>query len=279
MAEQQRSSPWTDPRTIAGWRGWQPQWAAYSAALTEAIAQAVQVQPDMRVLDIAGGSGEPAFTLARAVVPNGHVTATDLSPGMVETMRELAQQQGLENVTCEVADAVALPFPDESFDVATSRLGVMSFPDPEQGLREMRRVLKPGGRVVLVVWGPAAEQGFVASALAVLAQHVPMPPPEPGAPDAFRFAEPGSVAAVMRQAGLRAVSEEVRRVTMPWAGSAEQFVEFGRAIMPELGDLIAGLPPERRDAVVQEMAGAVRRFDDGTQLTMPAVINVASGTR
>src|SRR5918996_1389003 len=90
---------------VEGWRRWQPQWAAYSRALTEAIVQEAQVRQRMRVLDLASGAGEPALSLARAVGPDGHVTATDVSPGMVAILAELVRQQGLTNLACQQADA------------------------------------------------------------------------------------------------------------------------------------------------------------------------------
>src|SRR5919106_656769 len=188
---------------VEGWRRWQPQWAAYSRALTEAIVQAAQLRPGMRVLDLASGAGEPALSLAQAVGPDGHVTATDVAPGMVATVEELIRQQGLMNLACQPADAEELPFADQTFDVVTSRLGVTSFPHPERALREAYRVLKPGGRVALVVWGPAEEQGFFTSAIALVAKYAPMSPPDPSAPDAFRFAAPGSLSALMQHAGFR----------------------------------------------------------------------------
>lgn len=266
--------------TVAeGWHRWQPQWAAYSRALTEAIVQEAQIRPGMRVLDLASGAGEPALSLVQAVGPDGHVTATDVAPGMIATVEELIRQQGFMNLACQPADAEELPFADQTFDVVTSRLGVTSFPHPERALQEAYRVLKPGGRVALMVWGPAEEQGFFTSAIALVAQYVPMSPPDPSCPDAFRFAAPGSLSALMQRAGFREIKEETRRVTMSWAESPEVFLEFGAAIVPEFGALIAGLSADQRAQLVQEQVEALRQYDDGRQLHMPAAIVIASGVR
>ncbi len=99
----------------------------------------------MKVLDLACGSGEPSLSLARAVGPMGHVIATDIVPGMLEIAEENARRKGLSNIEFRIADAEAIPFPDESFDVVTCRFGVMFFSDPERAMREARRVLKNDG--------------------------------------------------------------------------------------------------------------------------------------
>lgn len=260
-----------------GWRQWQPQWAAYSRSLTEAIIQEAQIRQSMHVLDLASGAGEPALSLARAVGPDGHMTATDVSPGMIATLGELVRQQGLTNLACQQADAEALPFADQTFDVVTSRLG--NTPHPDRALQEAYRVLKPDGRVALVFWGPAEEQGFITSAIALVAKYVPMSPPEPGSPDPFGFAVPGSLSVLMQRVGFCNIHEETRRVTITWAGSPEVFLEFGSAIVPEFGARIAALSADQREQLFREQMGALRRYDDGRQLSMPAAIVIASGVR
>jgi ubiquinone/menaquinone biosynthesis C-methylase UbiE len=245
--------------------------------LTEAIVQEAQLRQRMRVLDLASGAGEPALSLAQAVGPGGHVSATDVSPGMVATIAEMVRQQGLKNLTCQQADAEALPFAGQTFDVVTSRLGTT--PHPDRALQEAYRVLKRGGRIALVVWGAREEQGFITSTIALLAKYVPMPPSQPGSPDPFGFATPGSLSALMKRVGFREVQEETRRVTMSWTGSPELFLEFGAAIAPEFGARLAELSADQREQLFREQVGALRRYDDGRQLNMPAAIVMASGVR
>src|SRR5439155_5325472 len=116
--------------------------------------------PGLDVLDLASGTGEPALTLAPLVLPGGTVTATDLLPEILAVAEEQAAQQGRANLRCGVADAGDLPFADASFDRVTCRFGVMFFPDVPRALREVCRVLRPGGRAAFTAWGPAAEQTF-----------------------------------------------------------------------------------------------------------------------
>jgi ubiquinone/menaquinone biosynthesis C-methylase UbiE len=105
------------------------------------------------VLDIACGTGLVTFTAAEAVGPNGRVTGTDISQGMVDTAAALASRRGWSHVTFERADAEDLAYEDDSFDAALCALGLMYVPDPVAALSQMRRVLKPDGRAVQSVWG------------------------------------------------------------------------------------------------------------------------------
>lgn len=106
----------------------------------------------MHALDIAYGTGDPAFALAEAVGPDGHVAATDVAPKMSAIAEAGSQAAGISNMSFQESDAEALPFPDETFDAVTRRLGVMFFTDAVKGLSEFRRVLKPGAIAALVAW-------------------------------------------------------------------------------------------------------------------------------
>ena len=119
--------------------------------MKEALLAHADIQPGMEVLDLASGTGDPAITIA-GLVEDGHVTASDLSPAMLEACTEHAREAGLTNLTCQQADAESLPFADDSFDRVTSRLGIMYFVDVQTALAEIMRVLKPGGVATFLVW-------------------------------------------------------------------------------------------------------------------------------
>jgi ubiquinone/menaquinone biosynthesis C-methylase UbiE len=113
-------------------------------ALTEAILEFSKVVPGMHVSDIACGTGDPVFALAEVVGPNGHVTATDVAPEMIAIAEAGAQAAGISNMSFQEPEPGALPFPDETFDAVTCRLGVMFLTDAVKGLSEFCRVFKPG---------------------------------------------------------------------------------------------------------------------------------------
>jgi ubiquinone/menaquinone biosynthesis C-methylase UbiE len=248
-------------------------------AATEAIVGAVGAAPGMRVLDVASGTGEPALALAAAVSPGGTVVATDLVAEMLDDIAELARREGLMNLAARQADAEELPFGDGVFDAVTCRFGVMNFADAPRALCEARRVLRSGGRAAFVAWGPREQNPFFGVTAAPVLKRVRMPAPEPGAPNTFKFGQPGTLSAALRAAGFREVEEEARAIRLVWPGPAEEFWAAAAEYGPSFRQLVRQLPPERVDEAVAEILANVRRFGDGARVAFPAVIVVASGVR
>ena len=137
-------------------------WQAQLADAQTALLAAAALRPGEQVLDVACGTGLVAFEAARAVGPHGCVLGVDLSGGMVAAARQRALQRDVANIDFERMDAEALALPDAGVDVVLCALGLMYLPEPEQALREMRRVLRLGGRLVLAVWGERARCGWSA---------------------------------------------------------------------------------------------------------------------
>ncbi len=135
-------------------------WAEQLRPAQMRLLELVDLQPGERVLDIACGTGLVSIPVATRVGPGGAVVGTDLSEGMLASARELAARLGLANADFERMDAEHLDLADASFDVAVCALGLMYVPDAAASLREMRRVLKPGGRAAALVWGERAKCGW-----------------------------------------------------------------------------------------------------------------------
>jgi SAM-dependent methyltransferase len=269
---------WTDEETVAAWRKWDTQLSAFSREATEAVLEAAQLRPGMRVLDLASGVGNPALSIAEAVGPTGHVTATDLGPGMIAYAEELAKSKGLRNIDFRVADAESLPFPDRAFDVVTCRFGVMFFPAQVKAFRECRRVLKPGGRVAFVVWGKR-EQLFLTATIGILMKYVEAPTPDPDAPHAFMFGERGLLESRLKAAGFADVREEVRIITGRWEGSPEDYWQQFTEVAAPFRPLIAKLTPETRAKAEAEIFAGLRKLSDGKVLTMPLEIVIGTGVQ
>ena len=125
---------------------------------------------EMRALDVATGPGTAMLPLARSV---GRLDAIDFSPKMIEACRQRAASAAATNVHSTVMDGHALHFAANTFDVVTSFFGVVHFADADQGLREMFRVLKPGGRALVSSWAPPSESGLMGTLLAALAAAIP----------------------------------------------------------------------------------------------------------
>src|SRR5215471_96974 len=144
---------------IGQWGETAPYWEKYRAVITAMFAPVTQaliedagIARDNSVLDVATGTGEPGLTVADLVGPEGMVGGTDVDPEMVEAARREVQRRKLQNIRFEVAFTDSLPLPANTFDAAVSRFGAMFFPSPVDCLREMLRVLKPGGKIALAVW-------------------------------------------------------------------------------------------------------------------------------
>src|SRR5712664_810020 len=237
---------WTGEKTVAAWRKWHAQIAAFTRGATEAILEAAQIHPGMGVLDLACGVGDPALSIAAKVTPSGHVTATDLGPGMMSLAEELARKKGLTNIEFREAGAESLPFADESYDVLACRFGIMFFPDLPRALRECLRVLKPGGRVVFVAWGKK-EQPFFTTTAGIILKHLPVPPPppDPDGPSLFMFGERDRLRRSLEAAGFRNVHEEARIVNGHWAGPPEEYWEQFSEVAAPFRPLIAQLSAEK----------------------------------
>src|SRR5271157_3208819 len=139
---------------------WKRQSAAMGRQMTEAIVADAKVEPGMTVLDVACGTGEPAISLAMLLKDSGLVVGIDVSSQPLKMAAQRARDRGLRNLGFQQADVHHLPLADGCFDRVTCRLGVMFFSDVARALAEMRRVLKPGGRVTLLAWGPMQQPYF-----------------------------------------------------------------------------------------------------------------------
>lgn len=135
---------------------WQDQlWPAQESLLAEADPQFGET-----ILDVSCGTGLITMPLAKLVGSTGMVTAIDISDGMIEKAWAEKKRIGLDNINFRQMNAEVLDFEDNSFDAVICSLGLMYFPNPEKALQEMFRVLKPGGRALVLVWGERKECGW-----------------------------------------------------------------------------------------------------------------------
>lgn len=258
------------------------KWKAKSATMgrdvTEALVAYADPQPNMRILDLASGTGEPAITIAKRIAPTGHVTALDLSSDLLAIAAERARQRGLANLTTQQADAQQLPFLDEQFDLATSRFGVMFFPDTQRALTELRRVLKPGARACFAVWG-SKDQPYFASTIGVVHRHVGGPFLEPKGPDPFRFSRPGSLSEALSQSGFSSVHEEARTVPWTWPGPPEEAWEQQRAIATPFLPMFNRVPTDAWPNINEEVHAAIRHHEKNGAIEFGATVVLASGRK
>ena len=181
-----------------------PGLCGYDAELRrhhEVLRRACGVQPHDHVLDIGCGTGQTTRQAARTAQA-GRALGVDISAPAIERARELARAEGLRNVTFEHADAQAHRFPPERFDLAISRFGTMFFGDPGAAFANIGRALRPGGRLVMMVWqAHERNEWAVAIRQSLGAAGGPAAIPS-GAPDPFSLADPQAVKQMLRAAGF-----------------------------------------------------------------------------
>ena len=279
MTSHPESKPdWGNQFRLVASEKWKAKSAAMGQAVTDALVKFARPVLGMQVLDLASGTGEPAISLASSVGEHGHVTALDLSADLLEIAAQRARTRGLKNFTTQQGDAHSLSFPDNSFDLATSRFGVMFFREPVLALRELRRVLRTGARACFLAWGPF-DQPYWQSTMGVVRRHVGGPLLQPGAPDPFRFAAPGSLSQILRDAGFSAVEEDTKTLPWTWPGPVEEVWEYSQAVSVPFRAMVERVPAEKWPQIHADVHAAVREYSDGEKIAFGASVVLASGRK
>lgn len=260
----------------AYWAKWADPLAEQQAKVNQALLAAAGVKPGTQLLDLASGAGEPAVTAAAMVGANGHVTATDISEPMVQALVQRMARLQLGNVSCRQADMEALPFGDASFDAVTCRYGLMYARDPGQAMAEAARVVRPGGRVAYMVWGPEANNSVIFHGARAANAFLGGVLPEEGFLAPTRLAEPGLLAALMSAAGLADAQEQDLIF--------EPRIKVGLPFWAPLLDMNAthvwtSLAPDMQKQVHQAIAQAYETFRDGDSYKLKTHMRIASARR
>ena len=226
-------------------------------------------------LDVAAGTGGLSLPAARL---GAKVLATDWAPKMIEHFNKRAAAEGLD-AEGRVMDAHALDLPDDSFDVVGSQFGVMLVPDQPRALREMVRVTKPGGRVLLIAYGNPenfeAFHFFLGAIQAVVPDFEGPPEDEPMLE--FQVADPAELRRRLTDAGLKNVTVDTSHEERIEARSGQQLWNWTIGSNPIPGQLLAGLTDDQRTDVIRVLDGKIRERSGGNDpavLTAPLNIGV-----
>jgi ubiquinone/menaquinone biosynthesis C-methylase UbiE len=243
----------------------------YGSAIFENLASPLlemsQIRPGEKVLDVACGVGIPSLAAAKLIAPGGSLVGVDLAPGMVDLARIRAQRLGLSNISFQEADAEQLPFPNESFDAVLCHQGLVHFTDRTKALGEMRRVLKPGGRVALSVWSTPDQTvviGMVAKTIAELWPDAILP----GAPTWFDFGASGAIETIMREVDFRELDS--KRVDHPLeVQDGEEYWQTNLGISGRLEMLLNSVPTEISQKIASKAKSEAEKWREGTILRIP----------
>ncbi len=269
----------------AMWSGVAPSWDAYAddvetrgRAVSEAMLTATRIGPGGRVLELACGVGGLGIEAARRVGPTGEVLLTDVADAMVAIAARKVDEARLANVRTDVMGIEAIDAPDESFDVVLCREGLMFAFDPPRAAAEIRRVVRPGGRVAVAVWGPPAANPWLGvildSASAVLGE--PVPPP--GLPGPFALADRDALVDLLGAAGLADVV--ATGVDAPLrCDSFDDWWTRCVALAGPLARRLAALPADEVDAMRAHATAAARPFAVDGGYAFPGLSLVVAATR
>jgi len=268
---------WGNSYRLVATEKWKAKSAAMGKAVTEALVEYAHPRPGMQVLDLASGTGEPAISFAARVGGQGHVTALDLSTEVLEIAKNRARERGLQNFSTQQADAHTLPFGDNSFDLATSRFGIMFFRDVTLALRELRRVLRPNARACFLAWG-SIDQPYWRSTMGVVHRHVGGFLLQPDGHNPFRFSQPGSLSTILQAAGFHDVQEETRTVPWKWPGTPEEVWEQAQAVSVPFRPLLDRVPEDQWPQIHADVIAAIKQYVRGENVEFGASVVLASGS-
>jgi ubiquinone/menaquinone biosynthesis C-methylase UbiE len=252
--------------------------APQEADLANEALELVGLKPGERFLDVAAGTGGLSLPAARR---GATVLATDWSPAMIERFRARVREEGLSGAEGRVMDCHALQFEDDAFDVTGSQFGVMLVPDQARALREMVRVTKPGGRVLVIAYGAPGELDFLQMFLGAFQAVVPdfAGLPEDPPPLEFQVSDP----AVLRQRLIEAGVGNPRITTSaerPVFRSGQEMWDWVLYGNPIPGFLVAELTEGQRGTMRQVLDGMLQeRIDDGGHAVLSNTVHIAIGTK
>lgn len=242
------------------WYRWSPVLKQWLGKATDKMLEMAGITTGQRVLDIAAGAGEQSVTAAKKLGPAGYVLATDISSNILEFAKKLAKDEGLTNIETAVMDGENLTLDSESFDAVISRVGLIYFPDQQKALKEMWRVLKPGGKVAAIVYSTPEKNKFFSVPVSIIRNRAKLPPPLPGQPGPFSLGTAGVIEEAFTRAGFRNAKSEL--VNSPLVlSSAKECVRFERESFGALHQMLSSLTDDEKQSVWNEIEEELKKFE------------------
>lgn len=262
----------------AAWHRWSPTLNKWLGKATEKMLEMAGIKNGDHVLDIAAGAGEQSITTAKKVGASGYVLATDISSNILEYAKQMAQQAGVKNIKTKVMDGENLTLEDEKFDAVISRVGLIYFPDQQKALKEMWRVLKPGGKVAAIVYSTPEKNKFFSVPVSIIRNRAKLPPPLPGQPGPFSLGAEGIIEKAFTQAGFKNVKSELVDSPLILA-SAKECVEFEKESFGALHQMLSSLSESEKETVWEEIERELQKFESDNRFAGPCEMVVAIGEK
>ncbi len=256
VASTQAGRKWD--KTAAGWDKHTPEIRNWLRVTTDAMIEMAAIRPGDTVLDLAAGAGDQTLDIARKVGEKGSVVASDISPGILEHAFANAVAAGHQNVRIHCADAEHIGLAEATFDAAVSRLGLMFLPDPLQGLCEIVRVLKPGGRFCSVVFAGPDANPCLRILMSSAMRHAGIAPSDPFRPGGLvSLGKPGLIDALFSKAGFHGVA--TTRIDAPFHLPATK--DYMAFIRDAAGPILQILAPLSARAQADAWAGITAQLE------------------
>jgi ubiquinone/menaquinone biosynthesis C-methylase UbiE len=254
-----------------------------SQLVTRLMIEAVGPVPGDEVLELACGAGGLGLAIADSVAPRGRVVLSDAAPQMVEIAAARASRRAGKGgtaaaVSARVIDLEQIDLPDASFDIVVCREGLMFALDPVKAASEIARVLRPGGRVAVTVWGPRDRNPWLGVLADAVQEHTGSPVPPAGFPGPFALGADGALAQVLASAALENV--RVKEVPVPTHdASFEDYWDLRTDLAGPLKRILGTLPPEDLAAIREKVRSRLARYQTTDGLRIPGVAYVSSARR
>jgi SAM-dependent methyltransferase len=249
---------------------------ARGAATAEKMLDLTRPLPGERVLELACGPGGLGLAAASRVAPEGEVVMSDVAAEMTSIAATRADALGVSNVSTRVLDLEGIEEPDGSYDVVLCREGLMFAVEPARAAREIRRVLRPGGRFAVAVWGPRKRNPWLGVVLDAVSAQLGKPVPPPGIPGPFSLEDSDRLAGVLADADLTDVV--VSELSVPLrAASFDEWWTRTSALAGPLAKMLASLPDEAAHELRARVRDATGRYETSAGLEFPGVTLLAAG--
>jgi SAM-dependent methyltransferase len=276
-AEYRRTSLEAWRAAASGWESWRAQLAEDLSPVRRWLVTKLAPRPGDTVLELSAGPGDTGFAAAEIVGEQGRLLSTDFSPEMVEVARRRGAELGLRNVDYRVTDAEHIDLDADSVDGVLCQSGYMLIADPAAALSETRRVLRPGGRVALSVWGAPDRNPWAGTVGRFLVERGHIPPPDPGAPGVFSMASEERTRELLEGAGFTAV--RIEEVAMQWTfGDLDEYQRWVTDVAAALAVLLRGLSAEESEALTSHLEEAFAAFASDGGYKVPGLALCAVAT-
>jgi SAM-dependent methyltransferase len=242
-------------RAANGWGRRATRMRESTLAVSQWMIEHLELEPGQTLLELAAGPGDTGFLAAARIAP-GKLISSDASKAMTELARERAGEQGIENVEFKQLQLEWIDLPAGSVDAVLCRWGLMLVVDPAAAAREMRRVVRPGGRVALAVWDAAERNPWATIPNRALVDLGRAEPPKPGEPGPFALGSPGKLRDLLESAGFLEVTVEAVEVDRSF-DDADEFLAETRDLSMMFAGAWEGLSASERSKLVETIASSL----------------------